>query len=76
MQAAIDAGLDVDEFGPRLSFFWNAHNNFLEEIAKFRAARRIWYSLMGERFGAQKASVEAAAVPHADGWLHAHRAAA
>ena len=56
VQAAIDAGLDVDEFGPRLSFFWNAHNNFLEEIAKYRAARRIWYSLMGERFGAQKAA--------------------
>ena len=56
VQAAIDAGLDVDEFAPRLSFFWNAHNNFLEEIAKYRAARRIWYSLMGERFGAQKAA--------------------
>jgi methylmalonyl-CoA mutase N-terminal domain/subunit len=56
VQAAIDAGLDVDDFGPRLSFFWNAHNNFFEEIAKYRAARRIWYSLMGERFGAQKAA--------------------
>jgi methylmalonyl-CoA mutase N-terminal domain/subunit len=54
VQAAIDAGLDVDEFAPRLSFFWNAHNNFLEEIAKYRAARRLWYSIMGERFGAQK----------------------
>ena len=54
VQAAIDAGLQVDEFAPRLSFFWNAHNNFLEEIAKYRAARRLWYSIMGERFGAQK----------------------
>ena len=54
VQAAIDAGLDVDEFAPRLSFFWNAHNNFFEEVAKFRAARRMWYRIMTERFGAQK----------------------
>ncbi len=54
VQAAIDAGLAVDEFAPRLSFFWNAHNNFLEEIAKYRAARRLWYSIMSERFGAEK----------------------
>ncbi len=46
-------GLDVDEFGPRLSFFFNAHNDFFEEIAKFRAARKIWYRLMKERFGAR-----------------------
>src|SRR5207237_7629511 len=52
VQAAIDAGLDVDEFGPRLSFFWNAHNNLFEEVAKFRAARRMWYRIMTERFGA------------------------
>jgi len=50
--AAVDAGLDVNGFGKRLSFFFNAHNDFLEEIAKFRAARRLWFSLMGERFGA------------------------
>jgi methylmalonyl-CoA mutase, N-terminal domain len=56
VQAAIDAGLDVDDFAPRLSFFWNAHNNFFEEIAKFRASRRIWYRLMTERFGAKKES--------------------
>ena len=56
VQAAIDAGLDVDDFAPRLSFFWNAHNNFFEEIAKFRASRRIWYRLMTERFGAEKES--------------------
>ena len=53
VQAALDAGLDVDQFAPRLSFFFNAHNNFLEEIAKFRAARRMWARLMRERFGAQ-----------------------
>ncbi|HKW74588.1 MAG TPA: methylmalonyl-CoA mutase family protein [Terriglobales bacterium] len=47
-------GLDVDEFGPRLSFFFNSHNDFFEEIAKFRAARKIWYRLMKDRFGAQQ----------------------
>src|SRR3954470_8528893 len=46
-------GLDVDEFGPRLSFFFNAHNDFFEEIAKYRAARKIWYRVMKERFGAK-----------------------
>ncbi len=53
VQAAIDAGLDVDEFGPRLSFFWNGHNHFFEEIAKFRASRRMWHKIMTERFGAK-----------------------
>jgi len=53
VQAALDAGLDVDQFAPRLSFFFNAHNNFLEEIAKFRAARRIWARIMREKFGAK-----------------------
>jgi methylmalonyl-CoA mutase N-terminal domain/subunit len=52
VQAAIDAGLDVNQFGQRLSFFFNAHNNFLEEIAKFRAARRLWATIMRDRFGA------------------------
>src|SRR5712691_432238 len=52
VQAAIDAGLDVDRVGQRLSFFFNAHNDFLEEIAKFRAARRLWARLMRDRFGA------------------------
>ena len=52
MQAAIDTGLDVDDFGAQLSFFFNAHNDFLEEIAKFRAARRMWYRIMSERFKA------------------------
>jgi methylmalonyl-CoA mutase N-terminal domain/subunit len=48
-------GLDVDEFGPRLSFFFNAHNDFFEEIGKYRAARKIWYRLMKDRFGAKQA---------------------
>ena len=56
VEAALAAGLGVDDFAPRLSFFWNAHNNFFEEVAKFRAARRIWYRLMTKRFGAQKES--------------------
>ena len=54
VEAAIDAGLDVDEFAPQLSFFFNAHNNILEEVAKFRAARRMWYKIMEERFDAEK----------------------
>jgi methylmalonyl-CoA mutase N-terminal domain/subunit len=53
VQTAIDAGLAVDEFAPRLTFFFNAHNDFLEEIAKFRAARRLWAHIMRERFGAK-----------------------
>lgn len=52
VEAAIASGLNVDEFGQQLSFFFNAHNNFLEEVAKFRAARRLWAKLMRERFGA------------------------
>ncbi|MEO8076957.1 MAG: methylmalonyl-CoA mutase family protein [Acidobacteriota bacterium] len=52
VQAAIDVGLDVNSFGQRLSFFFNAHNDFLEEVAKFRAARRLWAHLMRDRFGA------------------------
>jgi methylmalonyl-CoA mutase N-terminal domain/subunit len=53
VKAAIDAGLDVDKFAPRLSFFFNAHSDFLEEVAKYRAARRLWARLMKERFGAK-----------------------
>ena len=52
-EAAIKAGLDVDAFAGRLSFFWNAHNNVLEEVAKFRASRRVWAKVMKERFGAK-----------------------
>jgi methylmalonyl-CoA mutase N-terminal domain/subunit len=54
VQAALDAGLDVDSFGGQLSFFFNAHNTFFEEIAKFRAARRLWAQIMKERFHARK----------------------
>src|SRR5438445_7577205 len=53
VQAAINAGLDIDRFAPRLSFFFNAHNNFIEEVAKFRAARRRWAKIMRERFKAR-----------------------
>ncbi|HED24055.1 MAG TPA: methylmalonyl-CoA mutase [Firmicutes bacterium] len=54
VEAALEAGLEIDQFAPRLSFFFNAHSNFFEEIAKFRATRRIWARLMKERFGAKK----------------------
>lgn len=53
VEAAVKAGLDVDEFAPRLSFFFNAHNDLFEEVAKFRAARRVWAHIMKERFGAK-----------------------
>ncbi len=53
VEAALAAGLDIDRIAPRLSFFFNAHNNFLEEVAKFRCARRVWAKTMRERFGAQ-----------------------
>src|SRR5690606_6256851 len=56
VEAAIKAGLNVDDFAGRLSFFFNVHNNFLEEVAKFRAARRLWARIMRERFGAKKES--------------------
>lgn len=55
VQAAIDVGLDVDQFAPRLSFFFNSHNNLLEEVAKFRAARRMWARIMRDRFNAKDA---------------------
>jgi methylmalonyl-CoA mutase N-terminal domain/subunit len=54
VEAALSAGLDVDTFGPQLSFFFNAHNNFFEEVAKFRAARRLWARIMKSRFGAKR----------------------
>ena len=58
VQAAIDAGLDANSFGQRLSFFFNAHNDFLEEVAKFRAARRIWARIMRDRFGTTNARAQ------------------
>src|SRR5437588_5064167 len=54
VQAAIDAGLQVDDFAPRLAFFFNGHNNVFQEVAKFRAVRRMWGRIMRERFGAEK----------------------
>ncbi|HET9596186.1 MAG TPA: methylmalonyl-CoA mutase family protein [Anaeromyxobacteraceae bacterium] len=54
VQQCVDSGLDVDAFAPRLSFFWDLHNDFFEEVAKFRAARRIWARTMKERFGARR----------------------
>jgi methylmalonyl-CoA mutase N-terminal domain/subunit len=53
VKAAVDAGLDVDKFGAQLSFFFNVHNNLIEEVAKFRAARRMWSTIMQQRFGAK-----------------------
>jgi methylmalonyl-CoA mutase N-terminal domain/subunit len=53
IQAALDAGLQIDDFAPRVAFFFNAHNNFLEEVAKYRAARRLWAHIMRDRFGAK-----------------------
>ena len=76
VQYGIDAGLDVDVFAPRMSFFFNSHSDFFEEIAKFRAARRIWARVMRDRFEATVAAVVAAALPRADGRRVAHRAAA
>jgi methylmalonyl-CoA mutase N-terminal domain/subunit len=55
VQAALDRGLDIDSFAPRISFFFDTHNNFLEEVAKFRAARRMWAKMMRDRFGAKSA---------------------
>jgi methylmalonyl-CoA mutase N-terminal domain/subunit len=54
VESAIAAGLAIDDFAPRLSFFWNAHNNLFEEVAKFRASRRMWAKIMTERFGAKE----------------------
>lgn len=58
VEAAVDAGLDVSAFAPRLSFFWNSHNNLFEETAKFRAARRLWARTMRDRFGADDAAAQ------------------
>ena len=70
------AGMPVDDFAPRLSFFFNAHNDVFEEIAKYRAARKIWAQVMRERFGAQESTVLALPLSYADGRLLADRAAA
>ncbi len=66
IEGALTAGLSIDTFAPRLSFFFNAHNNFLEEIAKFRAARRLYAKLMRDRFGAKGSAFANAAFSCAD----------
>ena len=76
VDAAIQAGLVVDEFAPRLAFFFGAHNNVFQEVAKFRAARRMWARIMRERFGARDVASHDAAFSHPDRRCHADRAAA
>ncbi len=76
VEHAVARGLDVDDFAPRLSFFFNAQIDFFEEIAKYRAARRIWARELRETFGAQQARVTADALPHADRGRLADRPAA
>ena len=66
VEQAVERGLDVDDFAPRLSFFFNAHIDFFEEIAKYRAARRIWARELRETFGARDPTLVADALPHAD----------
>ena len=76
VEAALAAGLDVNRFGPRLSFFFNAHNNLMEEVAKFRAARSLWAHIMRDRFGATEPRAMTPALPRPDRRQHADRPAA
>ena len=76
VEAAIAAGLEVDTFAPRLSFFFNAHNNFLEEVAKFRAARRLWARIMKDRFHAKDPQIDDAPLPRPNRRLDPNRPAA
>ncbi len=76
VRAAVNAGLDVDRFAGQLSFFFNGHNNFFEEVAKFRAARRMWAQHHARALRREGCPFAAAALPHADGWLDPHRPAA
>jgi hypothetical protein len=75
VQAAIDAGLSVDDFAPRLAFFFNGHNNVFQEVAKFRAARRMWAEFMADRFGREGPQLAQDPLPHPDRRGHAHRPA-
>ena len=75
-EAAVAAGLSPDVFGERLSFFFNAHNDFFQEVAKFRAARRLWARLLSERLRRREPARARAALPRADRRLDAHGAAA
>ena len=76
VEQQVARGMDVDDFAPRLSFFFNAHIDFFEEIAKYRAARRIWARELRETFGAREPEVVADALPHADRRRVADRPAA
>ena len=76
VQAALDAGLLIDDFAPRLSFFFACHMHFFEEVAKFRAARRMWARIMTRAVRCEGSAERDAAVPHADRRRDAHRAAA
>ena len=76
VEAALARGLRIDDFAPRLSFFFNSHSDFFEEIAKFRASRRIWHELMTERYGAENERSRLDALPHPDGRRLADPAAA
>ena len=75
VEAAVKAGLAIDSFASRLSFFFNVHNNFFEEVAKFRAARKLWARIMKERFKAKDETLDDDALPCADRRLDADRAA-
>ena len=76
VERGLARGLDVDDFAPRLSFFWDIHNDFFEEIAKLRAARRIWARRLREKYGARSARSLGHALPFPDRRRHPHRAAA
>ena len=76
VERGLRRGLDVDDFAPRLSFFFNAHNDFFEEIAKYRAARRIWQHDDARAVWREESALLGAALPRADGGMLAHRAAA
>ena len=76
VQWCVDRGMDVDDFAPRLSYFFNAHNDFFEEIAKYRAARSIWARELKGAVRGEERQVAVAQVPHADGGLLADGAAA
>ena len=76
VELGLSRGLDIEQFAPGLSFFFDAHIDFFEEIAKFRAARRIWARWMRDVYGARTAAGAVAAVPHPDGRRLADRAAA
>jgi methylmalonyl-CoA mutase, N-terminal domain len=76
VEAAVKAGLDVDDFAPRVSFFFNTHLDFLEEVAKFRAARRLWAKIMKERFKAQNPRSWMLRFHTQTGRLYPHRPAA